>query len=67
MHILLFSTDSNAGDDTRPKCKQCERLGQKCRRGKGKLKFRHGSSARYDATFAKDQTWLEQTKNGELV
>jgi len=24
----------------------------------GKLKFRHGSSARYDTDFAKDQTWV---------
>ncbi|KIX07884.1 uncharacterized protein Z518_02538 [Rhinocladiella mackenziei CBS 650.93] len=53
-------------DDNHPKCKQCERLGEKCRRGKGKLKFRHGSSARYDATFSKDQTWLEQTKNAKF-
>lgn len=58
-------TDRSLGDDSRPKCKQCERLGQKCRRGKGKLKFRHGSSARYDTSFAKDQTWLEQTKSGK--
>ncbi|KAK4944891.1 hypothetical protein LTR10_015810 [Elasticomyces elasticus] len=53
-------------DDNYPKCKQCERLGGRCRRGKGKLKFRHGSSARYDATFAKDQTWLDQTKNAKF-
>ncbi|KAH0837510.1 putative arca-like protein [Fonsecaea pedrosoi] len=53
-------------DDNYPKCKQCERLGERCRRGKGKLKFRVGSSARYDASFSKDQTWLEQTKNAKF-
>ncbi|KIW70095.1 hypothetical protein PV04_02401 [Phialophora macrospora] len=53
-------------DDSYPKCKQCERLGEKCRRGKGKLKFRVGSSAKYDAAFSKDQTWLEQTKNAKF-
>ncbi|KAL2432635.1 hypothetical protein ABEF95_014193 [Exophiala dermatitidis] len=53
-------------DDTFPRCKQCERLGGKCRRAKGKIKFRHGSSARYDATFSKDQPWLEQTKNAKF-
>ena len=55
------------GDDSYPKCKQCERLGERCRRGKGKLKFRVGSSAKYDAAFSKDQTWLDQTKNGKFV
>ncbi|EXJ83518.1 hypothetical protein A1O1_07141 [Capronia coronata CBS 617.96] len=57
---------TTSGDDNYPRCRQCERLGGKCRRAKGKLKFRHGSSARYDATFSKDQTWLEQTKNAKF-
>lgn len=52
--------------DDNPKCKQCERLGGTCRRGKGRLRFRYGSSARYDANFSKDQTWLEQTKNAKF-
>jgi hypothetical protein len=25
----------------------------------GKLRFRHGSSARYDSDFAKDQPWVK--------
>jgi hypothetical protein len=25
----------------------------------GKLQFRHGSSARYDSDFAKDQPWVK--------
>ncbi|OQV05965.1 Fungal Zn2-Cys6 binuclear cluster domain-containing protein [Cladophialophora immunda] len=53
-------------DNNFPKCKQCERSGERCRRGNGKLKFRVGSSARYDASFSKDQTWLEQTKNAKF-
>lgn len=55
-------TDSLLGDDTRPRCRQCERLGEKCHRSGGRLKFRPGSSAKYDTTFGKDQTWLSQTK-----
>ena len=67
MATMTALTLTSSGDDNYPKCRQCERLGERCRRGKGKLKFRVGSSAKYDAAFAKDQTWLEQTKNGKLV
>ncbi|KAK6387103.1 hypothetical protein LTS17_000369 [Exophiala oligosperma] len=64
-----YTTDSTrltiVGDDN-PRCKQCERLGGRCRRGRGKLKFRHGSSARYDENFPGTQTWLAQTKNAKF-
>ncbi|RMD42973.1 hypothetical protein DV735_g2162, partial [Chaetothyriales sp. CBS 134920] len=30
------------------------------------LKFRHGSKAKYDTIFGKDQPWLSQTRNGRI-
>ncbi|RMZ81900.1 hypothetical protein DV738_g1957, partial [Chaetothyriales sp. CBS 135597] len=39
----------------------------KCTRNGGKLKFRHGSKAKYDTIFGKDQPWLlSQTRNGRI-
>jgi hypothetical protein len=51
-------------DDGNP-CKKCEKIGAECERQTG-AKFRSGSSAKYDRSFKKDQTWLGQTKRAQI-
>ncbi|MCJ1304012.1 hypothetical protein MMC08_006824, partial [Hypocenomyce scalaris] len=54
------------GDEARPICGRCKRSGDECLRAVSKLRFRHGSSARYDSDFADDQIWLSTSGNGTL-
>ncbi|OBT96568.2 hypothetical protein VE01_05322 [Pseudogymnoascus verrucosus] len=53
-------------DDNDSTCKLCRRLNAPCVRNKDKLKFRHGSTARYDAAFKTDQPWFTQSSNTKL-
>ncbi|OBT81366.1 hypothetical protein VE02_10173 [Pseudogymnoascus sp. 03VT05] len=53
-------------DDNDSTCKLCHRLNTLCVRNKDKLKFRHGSTARYDAAFKTDQPWFKQSSNTKL-
>ncbi|KAH8690308.1 hypothetical protein BGW36DRAFT_390575 [Talaromyces proteolyticus] len=46
-------------DGNKPICERCERTGVSCIWGQTRIRFRHGSSARYDADFADDQPWLK--------
>jgi hypothetical protein len=64
---LDFPADRPQGDDTRPQCKHCQRLNKDCIRSSGKIKFRPGSSAKYDSSFGKHQTWLSQKRNGRCL
>ncbi|KAL1981843.1 hypothetical protein VTN96DRAFT_2088 [Rasamsonia emersonii] len=49
-------------------CQRCRRSNQQCVRGRNntKIRFRHGSHARYGLTFAKDQHWLKTRKPHRL-
>lgn len=51
-------------DDRNP-CNKCEKIGHECERHTG-AKFRSGSSAKYDKSFKRDQTWLGQTKRAQI-
>lgn len=51
-------------DEGKP-CKKCEKSGQDCQRQTG-AKFRNGSSAKYDKSFKKDQTWLGHAKRAQI-
>lgn len=56
-----------AADDNDSTCKLCRRLNAPCVRNKDKLKFRHGSTARYDAAFKTDQPWFTQSSNSKFI
>ncbi|OAP55899.1 hypothetical protein AYL99_10051 [Fonsecaea erecta] len=44
-------------------CRRCQRTGERCIRSRTGIRFRHGSSARYDTKgFSTDQTWLKPKK-----
>ncbi|KAL2013704.1 hypothetical protein VTN00DRAFT_1229 [Thermoascus crustaceus] len=54
-------------DSIKPKCLRCQRSGRECVRRSSRLRFRHGSSARYDHEFSKDQVWLSSSNNGSAT
>ncbi|KAK5058543.1 hypothetical protein LTR84_010806 [Exophiala bonariae] len=48
-------------------CTRCQKNGERCIRSAERIKFRHGSSARYDVKgFAASQIWLKPTKASRL-
>ncbi|QKX62809.1 uncharacterized protein TRUGW13939_09974 [Talaromyces rugulosus] len=49
-------------DGRKPVCRRCEQSQASCVWGLPKIRFRHGSSAKYDADFAADQTWLNSAQ-----
>ena len=58
MHKGNYSTIPSTGDYDILLCRRCERNGEECVHGRTRIKFMHGSSARYDLGFSKDQTWM---------
>ncbi|KAL4878206.1 hypothetical protein BJY04DRAFT_114643 [Aspergillus karnatakaensis] len=45
-------------DNESEACRTCQKTGEACERTITKIRFRHGSSARYDSLFDKDQVWI---------
>ena len=48
-------------------CSRCVRNGTACFRSKSHIKFRHGSSKRYDSGFSKQQVWLRTSGSSSRV
>ena len=60
-------TDRHSKCDTdRPRCKPCARAGNECVRVSTRIKFKTGSSGRYDSRFGKEQPWLTRSKHARI-
>ncbi|KAJ9268289.1 transcriptional regulator family: Fungal Specific TF [Paecilomyces variotii] len=51
-------------DDSGTTCQRCLKAGQECVRHPRRVKFRHGSTAKYDSEFSRDQIWMNPLANG---
>ncbi|KAL4867816.1 hypothetical protein BDV12DRAFT_186373 [Aspergillus spectabilis] len=56
--ILLSCFAVATGDDESDTYRACPKTDDECERAISKIRFRHGSSAKYDSLFGKDQVWL---------
>jgi len=54
------------GDDSGTTCQRCLKAGQECVRHPRRVKFRHGSTAKYDSEFSRDQIWVNPSANGRV-
>ncbi|KAE8163285.1 hypothetical protein BDV40DRAFT_311860 [Aspergillus tamarii] len=53
-------------DDESETCRACQKTGNVCERTASKIRFRHGSSAKYDSSFGNDQVWLRTNKRSKF-
>ncbi|KAE8365016.1 hypothetical protein BDV27DRAFT_157314 [Aspergillus caelatus] len=55
---VVSGLNRKPGDDQSETCRACQKTGDVCERTASKIRFRHGSSAKYDSLFGNDQVWL---------